>query len=96
LLLKKLDYKDELVLDNLSDEQVLSILSNPSPIDELAKIEPKVLNHKEWFGRLIIAINEILTDEGDDGINDDIENNIVNDDLPSEMINAIKQSEIIE
>lgn len=60
----------DLVLDNLSDEQLNQLLdAQPSPVDWLATIDPAVLTHREWFESLIAQVEGALTvDDEQEGV----------------------------
>ena len=76
----------ELVLDNLSEADILTLMSSPSPIQELAKIEPNVLKYPLWFSELFTQINELLTSPDNDDIN--MDNDL--DTIPDEFKDALK------
>lgn len=57
----------ELVLDNLSDEQLDTLLAQgDSLIDHFVTLCPAVGNHREWFAKLIASVRSAMTDEPDD------------------------------
>ena len=58
----------ELVLDQVGADQLKPLATAPEGVDlvaMLAQIEPAVLQHREWFDRLIAAIVELMNDEPD-------------------------------
>lgn len=58
----------ELVLDQVGEDQLKPLATAPEGVDlvaMLAQVEPAVLQHREWFGRLIAAIVELMNDEPD-------------------------------
>ena len=61
-------------------------MSSPSPIQELAKIEPNVLKYPLWFSELFTQINELLTSPDNDDIN--MDNDL--DTIPDEFKDALK------
>lgn len=50
----------DLIADNLSDEQIMSILSRPNVIEYLAGINPEVRDTELWFESLILELKIIM------------------------------------
>lgn len=55
----------ELAMDSLTDEEILSVIDSPQPLEILAQINPRVNEHPEWFGKLIDAIKQFIDHEPD-------------------------------
>jgi hypothetical protein len=53
----------DLVADNLTDADLTKLLGTPDVIAELGKINPKVLEHREWFGKLETELRSIVAGE---------------------------------
>lgn len=61
----------EVMLDNLppfiTEEEISKRIGDAAGVDDLGKVDSRVLQHREWFERFRVAVIEILSDEeGDD------------------------------
>lgn len=56
----------QIVIDELGDEQVEKLLSMPAPLDLLARIEPRLADHRAWFEALLTELREAFASEPDD------------------------------
>lgn len=55
-----------MVIDQVGEENVALLLEQPDPLGMLAKFEPAVAEHREWFERLLNEVGELLNAEETD------------------------------
>jgi len=60
----------DVILDNVPEKELKEILARPDWLDALARFEPKVKQHAEWFGKLKVEIDAALAEEQGDAEND--------------------------
>jgi hypothetical protein len=66
------DLYADFVLDNVPENIIREHLANETIIEDLSKLDPRVLQHKEWFVSLRDSLLNALTDDSsDDDTNED-------------------------
>ena len=79
----------DLILDNLPESEILAFLSAPDPLTELARIEPNVMQHREWFSGLLAEINLALAESDNADLTPHEPHVITSDNsIPSEVLDA--------
>jgi len=53
----------DLILDQLTPEQVTGFINSPEAMSNMIKILPEITNHQPWFISLQTAINELLKED---------------------------------
>lgn len=56
----------EFILDNVPEEMIKQYILRDDLIEEMSKINPKVLDHRKWFTELRDHIHGVLTGEGEE------------------------------
>ena len=53
----------EVILDNVPDDKLIEVLTQPDPVAFLAEKRPEVAQFRPWFEQLIAVVNQAFADE---------------------------------